>query len=165
MQAHVLTISTSVAAGEREDTGGRLAAELCTAAGLEVVAHEVIPDDREQIEERLRRYVAGGCALVVTTGGTGLTIDDVTPEATAAVIERPAPGIAEALRAAGVAGGVPTAILSRGVSGIAGRTLIVNLPGSPGAVRDGFVVLAPVLEHGLRLLTSYGSGDAHRPPA
>lgn len=164
MRACVLTISTSVATGEREDTGGRLAAELCAAAGLEVVAAEVVPDDRERIEQRLRHHVGSGCELIVTTGGTGLTIDDVTPEATAAVIERPAPGIAEAIRAAGVAAGVPTAIVGRGVSGIAGTTLIVNLPGSPGAVRDGFAVLTPVLGHALRLLGSYGSGDTHPHP-
>jgi molybdopterin adenylyltransferase len=111
-----------------------------------VVARDVVSDDRAQIEARLRGYMADGCDLVFTTGGTGLTPDDVTPEATRAVVERDAPGFAEAMRAEG-ARHTPMGILSRGVSGIAGRTLIVNFPGSPRSIDQLFPVLAPTLRH------------------
>ena len=146
MKTAVLTISTAVSRGEREDTGGALLAELAGEAGAEVVAAEVIPDDATVIEERLRRYAAEGCTFVFTTGGTGFTPDDVTPEATRAVIERPAPGFAEAMRAKSLEY-TPMGILTRGESGIVGRTLIVNFPGSPKAVRQLFPVIAPTLEH------------------
>ena len=121
---------------------------------------EVIPDDRELIEDRLHHYVDDGCALVFTTGGTGLTPDDVTPEATRAVIEREAPGYAEAMRAESLRH-TPMGILTRGVSGIAGRTLIVNFPGNPKAVRELFPVLAPTLEHAVATLRREGGRGGH----
>ena len=111
-----------------------------------MVATEVVPDDIAQIEDRLHHYVDAGCDLIFTTGGTGLTPDDVTPEATRAVIDRDAPGFAEAMRAEG-ARHTPLGILTRGVSGIARQTLIVNFPGSPKAIDQLFVVLAPTLAH------------------
>jgi molybdopterin adenylyltransferase len=146
VQAAIVTISTSVARGDNEDVSGRRLAELARQAGAEVVATEVVPDDAGQIEQRLRAHVDGGVAFVFTTGGTGLTPDDVTPEATRAVIERDAPGFAETMRAESRRF-TPLGILTRGVSGIAGRTLIVNFPGNPRAVEQLFGVLAPTLEH------------------
>jgi molybdopterin adenylyltransferase len=146
VQTAVLTISTTLARGEGEDASGELLARHATQAGCEVVAREVLSDDRATIEAALRRHVADGVALVFTTGGTGLTPDDVTPEATRAVIERDAPGFAEALRAEAVRH-TPLGILTRGVSGIAGRTLIVNLPGNPKAIGELFPILAPTLRH------------------
>jgi molybdenum cofactor synthesis domain-containing protein len=116
---------------------------------------EVVPDDEALIEDRLRHYVDDGCDLLFTTGGTGLTPDDVTPEATRAVIERDAPGFAEAMRAEALRH-TPHGILTRGVSGIAGRTLIVNFPGSPKAVDELFGVLAPTLAHVVRTLRGDG---------
>jgi len=148
MRAAVITISTSVARGEREDLSGAALAQMVREAGGEVVAREVVADDRAEIEAALRRHCApeAGTALVFTTGGTGLTPDDVTPEATRAVIERDAPGFAEAMRAESLRH-TPMGILTRGVSGIAGRTLIVNFPGSPKAIAELFGVIAPTLEH------------------
>ena len=146
MKTAVLTISTSVAAGTTEDLSGRALRELAEAAGAEVVASEVVSDDSTAIEEALRRHVDGGVALIFTTGGTGLTADDVTPEATKAVIERDAPGFAEAMRAESLKH-TPMGIVSRGVSGIAGQTLIVNFPGNPKAIGELFGVIAPTLEH------------------
>ncbi len=146
MQAAIITISTSLAGGTGEDVSGPRLAAAARAAGAEVVAQEVVPDDAGAIEARLRAHVEAGVAFVFTTGGTGLTPDDVTPEATRAVIERDAPGFAEAMRAEG-ARHTPLGILTRGVSGIAGRTLIVNFPGSPKAIDQLFPVLAPTLRH------------------
>ena len=148
MKAAIITISTSVAAGENEDTSGAALAELATQAGAEVVAEEVVPDDRAQIEAALRRHSApeADTSFIFTTGGTGLTDDDVTPEATKAVIDRDAPGIAEAMRAESLKY-TPMGLLSRGVSGIAGRTLIVNFPGSPKAIGQLFDLIEPVLKH------------------
>lgn len=152
VRAAILTVSTSVAAKSSADESGRALAELTRAAGAEVVAHEVLADDREQIERWLRDRVAhGDVELIFTTGGTGFTPDDVTPEATRAVIERDAPGIAEAMRAES-ARHTPMGMLSRGVSGIAGRTLIVNFPGNPKAVRELFPVIAPILGHAVGTL-------------
>lgn len=159
MRTAVLTISTSVARREAPDESGPLLASLADAAGCEVVAMEVIPDDYALIEDRLYHYVDDGCALIFTTGGTGLTPDDVTPEATRAVIEREAPGFAEALRAEALRH-TPHGLLTRGVSGIAGRTLIVNLPGSPKAVSQLFPVLAPTLAHAVATLGREGGRDA-----
>jgi molybdopterin adenylyltransferase len=146
----VLTCSTGVATGAREDLGGPALAEAARAAGCDVVALDVLPDDREQIAARLRAYVADDLDLVLTTGGTGLTPDDVTPEATADVLERDVPGIQEALRAESLRH-TPSAIISRGEAGVAGRTLIVNLPGNPKAIDQLFpTILAPVLGHAVR---------------
>jgi molybdopterin adenylyltransferase len=146
MRTAVLTISTSVSRRETEDESGPLLAHLAEEAGCDVEAMEVVPDDYALIEDRLHNYVEVGVRFIFTTGGTGLTPDDVTPEATAAVIERPAPGFAEALRAEALKH-TPMGILTRGVSGIADRTLIVNFPGSPKAVGELFGVLAPTLRH------------------
>jgi molybdopterin adenylyltransferase len=146
MRTAVLTISTSVSRRETEDESGPLLARLAEEAGCDVQAMEVVPDDFALIEDRLNNYVDAGMRFIFTTGGTGMTPDDVTPEATAAVIERAAPGFAEALRAE-AARHTPLGILTRGVSGIAKRTLIVNLPGSPKAIGELFGVLAPTLRH------------------
>jgi molybdopterin adenylyltransferase len=142
----VITISTSVAAGDTEDLSGEALAELAEQAGAEVVATEVVTDDERAIEEVLRRHVEDDVALIFTTGGTGFTPDDVTPEATRAVIDRDAPGFSEAMRAESLKY-TPMGIVSRGVSGIAGRTLIVNFPGNPKAIGQLFPVIAPTLEH------------------
>ena len=155
MRAAVLTISTSVSNGAAEDASGPLLAALADEAGADVVAIEVVPDDQVLIEVRLRHHVDDGCDLVFTTGGTGFTPDDVTPEATRAVIDREAPGFAEAIRAAALQH-TPMGILTRGVSGIASRTLIVNFPGSPKAVRESFPVVAPTLRHVVETLRSPG---------
>ncbi len=151
MKTAILTISTSVAAGRNEDTSGQLLAELAQAAGAEIAFQEVVSDDRQAIEEALRRYVRDQAALVFTTGGTGLTPDDVTPEATRAVIERDAPGFAEAMRAESTRI-KPLGMLSRGVSGTAGGTLIINFPGNPKAIRELFPVIAPTLQHAIATL-------------
>jgi molybdopterin adenylyltransferase len=151
METAIITISTSVARGENEDRSGLRLAELARDAGAEVVATEIVPDDAGAIEERLRAHVEAGLAFVFTTGGTGLTPDDITPEATRAVIEREAPGFAEAMRLEG-AKHTPLGILTRGISGIAGRTLIVNFPGNPKAIDQLFPVLAPTLKHAAETL-------------
>jgi molybdopterin adenylyltransferase len=163
MKAAVITISTSVAAGEREDRSGELLAALASREGLEIAARETVPDDREAIEGALRRYCvpSDGVSLVLTTGGTGLTPDDVTPEATRAVIAREVPGIAEALRAESRKY-TPMGMLSREVAGAVGETLIVNFPGSPTAIEQLFGVIAPVLEHAVALLgRKHGSAAGH----
>ncbi len=159
MRTAILTISTSVAAGRSEDLSGAALVELAQAAGAEVVAQEVVTDDRQAIEDALRRQIDAGVSLIFTTGGTGLTPDDVTPEATRAVIDRDAPGFAEAMRAESLSH-TPLGILTRGVSGIAGRTLIINFPGNPKAIRQLFPVIAPTLEHVVATLGSDG-GSSH----
>ena len=148
MRTAIITISTSVAAGKAEDLSGRALAEAAEAMGAEIVATEVVSDDRGAIEEALRRHSrpGSGVSLIFTTGGTGFTHDDVTPEATKAVIDRDAPGFAEAMRAEAIRH-TPMGILTRGVSGIAGRTLIVNFPGNPRSIGQLFPVIAPTLQH------------------
>jgi molybdopterin adenylyltransferase len=160
MQTCVLTVSTTVSRREREDESGPLLAQLAEEAGLDVDAMEVVPDDLELIEDRLHHYADDDFALILTTGGTGFTPDDITPEATRAVIDREAPGLAEAMRAESRRH-TPMADLSRGITGIAGRTLIINFPGSPKAVRETFPIIAPVLEHAVRTLQRTDGRQGH----
>jgi molybdenum cofactor synthesis domain-containing protein len=150
----VLTISTSVSRREAEDESGPLLARLADEAGADVTDMEVIPDDLTLIEDRLHHYVDEDVRLILTTGGTGLTPDDVTPEATGLVIQRPVPGIAEAMRVASLAH-TPMGMLSRGLSGVCGRTLIVNFPGSPKAIEQLFPVIATVLDHAVATLDGH----------
>ena len=146
MRAAVVTVSSSLARGEGEDVSGPALVRLCEQAGLEV-QREVVSDDRESIVAALKRLADhDGVRFVFTTGGTGLTVDDVTPEATLDVIEREAPGYAEAIRSDS-RGHTPLGILTRGVSGVRGRTLIVNFPGNPKAIDQSWPVVAPTLEH------------------
>jgi molybdopterin adenylyltransferase len=156
MKAAVLTVSDGVHSGEREDLSGDALDELLREDGFEV-ERRVVPDERGAIADAIRD-LARDALLVLTTGGTGFAPRDVTPEATLSVFEREAPGIAEAIRADAGAR-TPHALLSRGVAGLHGTTLIVNLPGSPGGCRDGFAVLRPALRHGLEL----ASGDTATP--
>jgi len=159
VRAAIITVSTSVARGEGEDLSGPALARAATEAGAEVVSLEVISDDRSAIAAALRRHAESGIPLVFTTGGTGLTPDDVTPEATRDVIDREAPGFAEAMRAESLRH-TPLGILTRGVSGVAGRTLIVNLPGNPKAIGQLFGVLAPTLRHATATLGREEGDDA-----
>jgi molybdenum cofactor synthesis domain-containing protein len=155
MDAAIITVSTSVAAGATEDTSGIRLAELAAEAGAEVVAREVVTDDQNAIEAALRKHVEEGVALIFTTGGTGFTPDDLTPEATRAVIDREAPGYAEAMRAEAVRH-TPMGILTRGVSGIAKQTLVINFPGNPKAIDELFPVVAPTLKHAIATLRREG---------
>ena len=151
MKAAVVTVSSSLASGRGEDLSGPALVELCEAAGLET-AHELVAGDREQIAATLRRLAdEDGMRFVFTTGGTGLTADDVTPEATLEAIEREAPGYAETIRAES-RNHTPLGILTRGVAGIRGRTLIVNLPGNPKAIGQSWPVLEPTLRHAAETL-------------
>jgi molybdenum cofactor synthesis domain-containing protein len=154
----VITASNRAAAGVYEDRGGPILVDGLRAMGFAVDGPLVVPDG-DLVEAALRASVSDGYDVVLTTGGTGLSPTDLTPEATARILDRPVAGIAEAIRAHGVAHGVPTAALSRGVAGLAGRTLIVNLPGSPGGCRDGIAVLTDVLPHAVQQI----HGGDHRP--
>ena len=157
MNAAVLTVSDGVSAGVREDRSGDVLAKLLAEEGFEV-ERRIVADDASEIADAIRALADGGAALVLTTGGTGFAPRDVTPEATRTLIEREAPGLAEAIRADAIAR-TPHALLSRGVAGLFGTTLVVNLPGSPGGCRDGFAVMRPALHHGLEL----AAGDTATP--
>jgi molybdopterin adenylyltransferase len=161
VKAAVITISTSKAAGEGVDESGPELAAVADDLGAELAAREVVPDDRARIEEVLRRLAdEERCDLVLTSGGTGFAPSDVTPEATRAVIDREAPGIAEAMRAVSREHS-PHWMLSRAVAGIRGRTLIVNFPGSPKSIRETASVIAPALPHALSLLAGQPSDHGH----
>jgi len=149
VKAAVLTVSDRVSRGEAEDTSGDTLADLLEADGYEV-ARSVVPDEAGEIAAAIEE-LAGAAALVLTTGGTGIAPRDVTPEATRTVLDREAPGIAQALRADSIAK-TPHGLLSRGVAGVRGGTLVVNLPGSTGGCRDGYAILRPALGHALALL-------------
>jgi molybdenum cofactor synthesis domain-containing protein len=155
MRAAILTISTSKAAGRGEDESGARLAAFAESMGLEIAGRELVSDERSAIEAGLRRWIlAEDCALVLTTGGTGLALSDVTPEATRAVIEREAPGIAEAMRDASKSH-TRHWMLSRGVAGVAGTTLIVNFPGSPRSIEQAGGAIIEALPHALELLAGH----------
>jgi molybdenum cofactor synthesis domain-containing protein len=146
IRALAITVSNRASAGVYPDRSGPVLVELLQAAGCEVDGPQVVPDG-DPVEKALRDGVNAGYDVIITTGGTGLTPLDLTPEMTRKVIDREIPGIADAIRREGDAGGIPAAILSRAVAGLAGQTMIVNLPGSTGGVRDGMAVLTRVLGH------------------
>ncbi len=157
MRAAVVTVSDGVSAGVRDDASGDLLEELLRDEGFDV-ERQVVADDAALIADAIRGLGDAGVSLVLTTGGTGFAPRDVTPEATREVMDREAPGIAEAIRADALAR-TPHAVLSRGIAGLRGATLVVNLPGSPGGCRDGFEVVRPALRHGLEL----AAGDTATP--
>src|ERR1043166_7760034 len=159
IHAVVITASDACARGEREDKSGELLVELLTAIGAHIVAKEILSDDLEPLSDKLREYAdRPDVNLIITTGGTGFGLRDNTPEATKRVIERDAPGLAEAMRIQTLKN-TPMAMISRGVSGIRSQTLIINLPGSPKAVHESFEVIKPVLSHGVDLLAGQNRHD------
>jgi molybdenum cofactor synthesis domain-containing protein len=160
IRAVVITVSDRCARGEQVDESGAVLAGLLKELGAEVLATEILPDDLEPLAERLRVYAdRADVNLIMTTGGTGFSPRDNTPEATRAVIEKEAPGLSEAMRLQTLKQ-TPTAMVSRGVSGIRSGTLIINLPGSPKGVRESFFVIKPVLAHAVRLLAGKPHAEA-----
>jgi molybdenum cofactor synthesis domain-containing protein len=162
LRAVVITASNRAAAGVYADTGGPLISEALTEWGFEVAGPVVVPDG-EPVAMALRTAVEDGVDTVITTGGTGINPTDATPEATRPLLDRELPGVAEAIRSHGVSLGVATAMLSRGLAGVAGRTVVVNLPGSTGGVRDGLAVLEGVLRHAVDQVRG-GDHPQHDPP-
>ena len=160
LRAGIITVSTKGAAGERVDESGPVMREGLVAAGLEVVHEALVPDDVERVATAILGAVRAGANVVLTTGGTGLSPNDVTPEATRRVIDREVPGIAEALRAKSLEKNAH-GMLSRGVAGSVGSVLVVNLPGSPRAVRESLEVLLPVLPHAAELLAGQSGEQGH----
>ena len=161
INAVAITVSDRCARGEQDDVSGRTLVELLRDAGANIVAHEVLADDCEPLAERLRALSdRADVNLIITTGGTGFGPRDNTPEATLNIIEREAPGIAEAIRAESLKH-TPMAMISRSVCGIRNGTLIINLPGSLKAVRESFAVIAPVLNHAIALLVGKSGGELH----
>lgn len=158
MNAAVITCSNRSAAGDRPDESGELLTALLMEHGHQVVFRRVVADDVDAIRDAVRTAVKDGARLVLTTGGTGITPTDVTPEAVQPLLEKEVPGIAETLRLAS-RDRIPTSVLSRGVAGVVGRSLVVTLPGSPGGVRDAMTILAPLVQHAVDQI---GGGD-HRP--
>ncbi len=156
MRATVITASNRAAAGVYEDTGGPLIVKALTDLGFDVTGPVVVPDG-QPVADAIEQALASGARAVLTTGGTGLTPTDLTPEMTQPFLDREVPGIADAIRSYGTANGIPTAALSRGLSGVAGSCLIVNLPGSRGGVKDGLAVVVPLLVHAVQQI----SGSDH----
>ena len=157
IHAVVITASDACSQGEREDKSGEALIELLTEMGAHIVAKEILSDDLEPLADKIRTYAdSPNVNLIITTGGTGFGLRDNTPEATKRIIERDAPGLSEAMRIQTLKN-TPMAMISRGVSGIRSGTLIINLPGSPKAVRESFDVIKPVLNHAISLL----AGESH----
>jgi len=160
VRAGIITVSTRGAAGERADESGPAMRDALTAAGHEVTSSALVPDDVAKVANAILEALRAGANVVLTSGGTGLSPNDVTPEATRRVIDREVPGIAEALRARSLAK-TPHGMLSRGVAGAVGASLVVNLPGSPRAVKESLEVLLPVLPHAIELLAGESGETGH----